>query len=67
MPEERTVKNVSKNIPKGKSSFGKPRKRWLDGVGNDLKKMGVGGWRKIPRDRDGWKLILKETRVLHRP
>ena len=30
MPEERTVKNVFKNIPEGGRSVGKPRKRWLD-------------------------------------
>jgi hypothetical protein len=29
--------------------------------------MGVRGWRKIARDRDDWKLILKEVRVLHGP
>jgi hypothetical protein len=28
-------------------------------------KMGVRGCRKINRDRDAWKLILKEAKVLH--
>jgi len=27
--------------------------------------MGVRGWRKIAGNRDAWKLILKETRVLY--
>jgi hypothetical protein len=27
--------------------------------------MSVRGWRKIAKDRDAWKLILKEARVLH--
>jgi hypothetical protein len=30
-----------KNIPEERMSFGKPRKRWLDDVENNLKKMGV--------------------------
>jgi hypothetical protein len=67
MPEERTVNKVFKNIPVGKRSVGKPRKGRLDDVENDLKKMGVRGWRKIDRDRDAWKLILMEARVLHGP
>jgi hypothetical protein len=37
----------------------------LDVVENDLKKLYFRGWRKIARDRDAWKLILKEARVLH--
>jgi hypothetical protein len=41
MSEERTVKKVSENTPEGKRSVESPRKRWLDDVENDLKKMGV--------------------------
>ena len=62
---ERTVKKVFKDIPEGKRSFGKPRKKWLDDVENDLKKMSVRGWRKMAKDRSAWKLILKKARVLH--
>jgi hypothetical protein len=29
--------------------------------------MGVRGWRKIAKDRDAWKLILKEAKVLSGP
>jgi hypothetical protein len=39
----------------------------LDDVENDLKKMSARGCRKIARDRGAWKLILKETKVLHGP
>jgi hypothetical protein len=37
----------------------------LNDVENDLKKMGVRGWRKIARDRFTWKLIAKEVKVLY--
>jgi hypothetical protein len=40
IPEEKTTKNVFKNIPEGKSSVGKPRQRWVADVQNDLMNMG---------------------------
>jgi len=63
MSEERTVKKVFKNIPK-ETSVGKPRKRWLDDVENDLKKMGVRGRRNMARNTDAWKFFQKESKVL---
>jgi hypothetical protein len=64
--EERTVKKkVFKNTAEGKRSVEKPRKRWLDDAENNLKKIGVRGWRKIARHRDAWKLILMEARIFH--
>jgi len=44
--EERSVKIVFKNIPEEKRLFGKPGKRWLGDVENDLKEVGVSGWTK---------------------
>jgi ABC-type cobalamin transport system ATPase subunit len=38
IPSQRNMKKVFKDIPKGKKSFGKPRKRWLDDVENHMKK-----------------------------
>ena len=67
MPEERTVGKVFKNTSEGKRSVEKSRERWLDDVENDLKKMGVRGWRKTAEDRDARRLIVKEARVLHGP
>jgi hypothetical protein len=29
--------------------------------------MGITGWRKKAKDRDAWKLVLKEVKVLHGP
>jgi len=39
----------------------------LDDVETDLKEMDVRGWTKVTRDRDAWKLILKEAMVPHGP
>ena len=37
MQRERNAKKVFQNIPKGKTSVGKSRKRWMDDVENNLK------------------------------
>jgi hypothetical protein len=67
MTEETTVTEVFKNIPEGKKSIGKPRKRLLDDVKNYVNKVGVAACRKVARDRDAPKLILKKTEVLRGP
>jgi hypothetical protein len=66
LQQAESLRNLTDEL-KGKRSIEKARKRWLDDVENDSKKMGVRGWRKRARDRDAWKLILKEVRVLHGP
>jgi hypothetical protein len=66
MPGETTAKNVFKNTQEGRRSAGKPRKRWLGGLENDLKKKVLEAEEKV-KDTDAWKLILKEARVLHGP
>jgi hypothetical protein len=63
MPEERNVKNVY--IPEGKRCVGKPINVWLDDAENEMKKMDIGGGRKMARDAEAWKLILQQARVLY--
>jgi len=45
-------------------SMRQPRKSWLGSAGNDMKKIGVRGWRKV--ETPG-KWTLKEAKVLTRP
>jgi hypothetical protein len=35
------------------------RKRWLNNVEDDMKKMDVRSWRKIAKNKNGWKFILR--------
>jgi hypothetical protein len=62
--QSRSPRNLKDEL-NAKSSIVRPRRRWLDDVENDLKKTGVRSWRKIAKDRDVWKLILKEAWDLH--
>lgn len=67
MPAERTVKKVYSQKPEGRRLPGCPRKRWLDDVEDDIREMGVRGWRRRARDRNEWKRIVEAAKALHGP
>uniref|UniRef100_A0A2S2P2T1 Endonuclease-reverse transcriptase n=1 Tax=Schizaphis graminum TaxID=13262 RepID=A0A2S2P2T1_SCHGA len=49
--ENETVRVALEWKPKGKRPKGRPRKRWIDVVEEDLKILGVEDWRGIVQDR----------------
>ena len=65
MSEERVVKRLYQNTPKGSRSVGRPRLRWMDDVREDLRRMGVTKWRIRAHRRDDWKMVVKEAKILH--
>ena len=42
---------------------GRPRKRWLDDVSMDLRKIGVNEWRDRARIREAWRNIVEEAKA----
>ena len=44
---------------------GRPKRRWLDDVSMDLRKMGVCGWRDRARNREAWRHVVEEAKVHH--
>jgi hypothetical protein len=54
MGEERKVYKVLEGRPEGKRSLGRPRRKWEDGNGMDLREIGLGGvdWIRLAQDRD---------------
>jgi hypothetical protein len=62
-----STQRQTENKPERLRLVGTPRKRWLDEVEQNLKQMGVRGWRRGAQNRDEWQSILKEAKVLHRP
>ena len=62
MEDSRMSKRVMREKIYAKRRRGRPKVRWLDDVQEDLRAMGIEGWRR-QIDRDLWRRIAKETKA----
>lgn len=60
LPDERIVKEVRWRIPEGRRKRGRPRKKWWEAVKEDLKEKGGHNWKQIAKDRERWKLFIRQ-------
>jgi hypothetical protein len=60
MGEDRKVYKVLVGNAEGKRPFGRPRRRWEDGIRMDLREIGLGGvdWIRLAQDRDEWRAVV---------
>ena len=67
--ERRGVYRVLVGKPEGKSLLGKPRRRWEDNNGMDLREVGCGdkGWIELAQDRDRWRSFVTAVMNLRVP
>jgi hypothetical protein len=65
MEENTMVKGVFEGHPGGRRNTGRPRKRWLDDIEEDLRVMKVKRWRKKAIEREVWVKIVWEAKALH--
>ena len=65
MPDSRMVQHVFRGHPHGRRLPGRPRKRWLDDVEEDLRKLRVRDWRQQASDRPEWRRVVEQAKELH--
>jgi hypothetical protein len=64
MEESRIPFKLIHSDPEGRRRTGRPRKRWVEDVEEDLRKMGVRGWRRTAKEKNEWADVIKEVKVL---
>jgi hypothetical protein len=63
MDDTAMPRRVLKGKLYAKRRIGTPRLKWTDNVTYDLRKMGIRGWTEKVRNRDQWRLIIKEAKA----
>jgi hypothetical protein len=63
MDDKRTPKRILQWKPIGKRTGGRPWKRWIAGIEEDLQIMGVRWWRKQCEERAEWKKIAEKAKT----
>ncbi|PSN43073.1 hypothetical protein C0J52_11444 [Blattella germanica] len=65
MSETRTVKEIFIGKLEGRRRRRRPRKRWIEDIEEDLKKMRVRCWKRKAEDQDEWRKVIKEVKDVH--
>ena len=56
-------RRILKRKPMGRRIRGRPRKRWIEDVEEDIQTMGIRGWRKLSKERTEWKKIAEKAKT----
>jgi hypothetical protein len=63
MDDKRTLKRKLQWKPIGTRTRGRPRKRWIADIEEDLEIIGVRRWRKQREERAEWKKITEKAKT----
>jgi hypothetical protein len=69
MGEKRNAYRILVGKPGGRKSLGRPRRRWVDNIKIDLRKIGwdVVDWIDLAQDRDQWRALVNTVMNLRVP
>jgi hypothetical protein len=67
--EKRNAYRILVGKPEGKRPLGRPRRRWVDNIKMDLRKIEWGGmdWTDLAQDRDQWRALVNTVINLRSP
>jgi len=57
------LKRVLEWKPTGERNKGRPSKRWIEDVVEDIQIIGIRGWRKLCKERTEWKKITEKAKT----
>ena len=63
MDEKRISKRILEWEPTGRRIRGRPRKRWIEDIEEDIQSMGIRGWGKLSKERTEWKRITEKAKT----
>jgi hypothetical protein len=63
MDDKRTSKRILEWKPIGARIRGRPRKRWIVDIEEDIQIMGIRRWRKQCKERTEWKRITEKAKT----
>jgi len=63
MDDKRTYKRILEWKPIGARIRGRPRKRWIVDMEEDIQIMGIRWWRKQCKERTEWKRITEKAKI----
>jgi hypothetical protein len=63
MDEGRIAKRVLEWKPTGRRIRGRPRKRWVEDIEEDIQTLGIRGWRKLSKERTEWRRITEKAKT----
>jgi hypothetical protein len=69
MGEKRNAHRILVGKPEEKRPLGRPRRRWVDNIKMDLRKIGWDGmdWIDLAQDRDRWRALVNTVMNLRVP
>jgi len=63
MEGKRIPKRVLEWKPTGRRNRGRPMKRWIEDIEEDIEIMGIRWWRNLCKERAEWKKITEKAKT----